>query len=72
MALSRLVRPIMPVSALPEKWLIAAPGELDVTSIIASCGPALLEGMGAAITRNAAVALVLLEFARPCRIDCSE
>jgi len=65
MALSRLVRRIMPVSALPEKCLIAVLVELDVTSIIVSCGPALLEGMGAVMTPNAVVAhVVLMELAR--------
>merc|ERR1712060_381316 len=65
MALSRLVRRIMPVSALPEKCLIAVLVELDVTSIIASCGLALPEGMGAVMTPNAVVAhVVLMELAR--------
>lgn len=66
MELSRLVRQIMPVSALPEKCLIAVLVELDVTSILASCGPALPEAMSAVKTPNAAVALVvLMELARP-------
>jgi len=66
MVLSRLVRQIMPVSALPEKCLINVLVELDVTSIFASCGPALLEGMGAVMMLNAVVAhVVLMELAWP-------
>jgi len=66
MELSRLVRQIMPVSALPEKCLIAVLVELDVTSILVLCGPALPEGMGAVKTRNAVVAhAVLMELVRP-------
>merc|ERR1712003_24888 len=66
MALSRLVRRIMPVYAPPEKCPIAALVELDVTSILASCGPALPEETNAVPTPNAAVAhVVLMELAQP-------
>jgi len=68
MALSRLVRQITPAYALPEKYLIAALVELDVTSIFASCGPASLEEMSAVPMPNAAVAhVVLMELAQLCR-----
>jgi len=68
MALSRLVRQITPAYALPEKYLIAALVELDVTSIFASCGPALLEETSAVPMPNAAVVhAVLMELAQLCR-----
>merc|ERR1712157_7774 len=49
------------VSALPKKCLIVALVELDVTSILALYGPALLEAMDAGTMLNAAVAHVVLK-----------
>merc|ERR1712157_158692 len=59
--LLKLVRQIMAVSALPKKCLIVALVELDVTSILALYGPALLEAMDAATMLNAAAAHVMLK-----------
>jgi len=68
MVLLRLVRQIMPVSVLPKKCLMDAHVELDVISIVALRGPALLEEMDVVITQNAAAAhAVLMELARLCR-----
>jgi len=68
MALSRLVRRIMPAYAPHEKCLIAALVTLDVASIFASYGLALPEETNAVPTLNAAVAhAALMELAQPCR-----
>lgn len=55
----------MPVSVLLKKCLIVALVVLDVTSIIALCGHALLEKTDAMMMPNAAVGhVVLIELAQ--------
>merc|ERR1712060_979676 len=63
----KLARKAMPVSVLLKKCLIAALVELDVTLIIALCGPVLLEDTDAMMTLNAAaVHVVPMGLAKQC------